>query len=65
MPRDVRFAVLSARLPKELELVLNTHIQSEEVQGRELVDVRFAGRAGELVALVVTGKSEDHRCGRC
>ncbi|MEW6048691.1 MAG: hypothetical protein AB1609_19815 [Bacillota bacterium] len=65
MPRDVRFAVLSAHLPEALELALNTHIQDEEAQGRELVHVRFAGRVGELVALVVTGKGEDHRCGRC
>jgi hypothetical protein len=29
------------------------------------VDVRFAGRIGELVAPVATGKNEEHRCGRC
>ncbi|MBC7339667.1 MAG: hypothetical protein H5U04_07415 [Firmicutes bacterium] len=65
MPRDVRFAVLSAHLPKELELALNTHIQSEKAQGREFVHVQVVGRAGDLVALVVTGKSEQHRCGGC
>jgi len=54
--RDVRFALLSARLPKELELALNVHMQSEEQQGRELVWVQIAGRTGELVALVATGK---------
>ncbi|MEW6048218.1 MAG: hypothetical protein AB1609_17370 [Bacillota bacterium] len=56
--RDARLKVLAGRLPERLELAFNAHMQAEEMEGRELVQVQVLTCAGDQLLFVVTGKSD-------